>query len=72
MNKPMTTEELAIMNSEWNKNPSKPRAHFAKLKKQLYSVVQTREGKSVLRGELKENSTVTVDEENGEFTFRTY
>ena len=54
MNKPMTTEELAILISEWSKNPSKPRAHFAKLKKQLYSVVQTKEGKSVLRGELKD------------------
>ncbi|MBQ8426799.1 MAG: ATP-dependent Clp protease ATP-binding subunit [Clostridia bacterium] len=42
------------------------------LKRVLQRHIEDSISAEILRGELKENSTVTVDEENGEFTFRTY
>ena len=42
------------------------------LKRVLQRHIEDKISSEILRGDIKENSTVTVDEENGEFTFRTY
>lgn len=42
------------------------------LKRVIQRHIEDKLSEEILRGGLKENSTITVDEENGEFSFRTY
>ncbi len=42
------------------------------LRRVIQRHVEDRLSEEILRGDLKENSTITVDEENGEFVFRIY
>lgn len=42
------------------------------LKRVIQRYIEDKLSEVILRGELKENSTITVDEDGGEFTFRTY
>ena len=42
------------------------------LKRVIQRYIEDKLSEEILRGDLKENSTITVDEENGEFAFRVY